>query len=437
MKPKKTKYDPQGDLFRPELCRIVDPKHPLVKLGRQINWQSFDEYFDQYYAEEGRPGVETRLMVSLHYLKYTYDLSDEDVVAQWKENVYWQYFSGRQFYEYKDPIEPSSMTRWRKRIGEAGAQQLLKETVLTGIKSGYLKKRDCEKVNVDTTVQTKSVRFPTDARLYNRVRERLVKAAEKDGLNLRQNYKIVGKKALQRYQNYSHARQMKRAKKQLRFLKTILGRVVRDIERKASVMSDEMIELMDIAQRALSQTKKSKNKVYSVHEPDVECICKGKVNQRYEFGCKVGIITTAKTNWILGTQAYKGNPYDGDTLEKNLEQAQDISEIAIKQAVVDQGYRGRKVEDILISVVPRNKQGKKKKLRHWWRRRNAIEPVIGHLKSEHRLANNKLAGQLGDQMNAILASCGFNFKKLLKAFWALFRNQFFDHIELNFQRAMI
>jgi IS5 family transposase len=237
MKPKKTQYDPQGDLFKPELCRIVDVKHPLVKLGRQIDWKTFDEYFDQYYAEEGRPAIETRLMVALHYLKYTYDLSDEDVVAHWKENPYWQYFSGRQFYEYADPIDPTSMTRWRKRIGEAGAQKLLKETVLTGIRNGHIRKSECKKVNVDTTVQTKAIRFPTDARLYNRMRERLVKQCEQEGLSLRQKYTRVGKKALQRFQNYNHARQRNRAKKQLRFLKTILGRVVRDVERKASSMS--------------------------------------------------------------------------------------------------------------------------------------------------------------------------------------------------------
>jgi IS5 family transposase len=173
-----------------------------------------------------------------------------------------------------------------------------------------------------------------------------------------------------------------------------------------------------------------------VHEPHVECISKGKVNQRYEFGCKVGVVTTAKTNWVLGAQAYQGNPYDGDTLERNLEQAQSISEVEITQAVVDQGYRGRKVDNIFISVVPRHKRKRKKKLQYWWKRRNAVEPVIGHLKSDHGLSNNQLSGILGDQMNAIFAACGFNFKKLLRAFWALIQNWIFNLSNTNYQRSL-
>ena len=165
MKPQKTKNDPQMELFKRELKGLVKRKHGLVILAEQMNWKAFDERFEGYFCEEGRPAIETRLIVSLHYLKYSYNLSDEETVARWGENPYWQYFSGRQYFEHELPIDPSSMTRWRKRIGKEGAEALLKETIITGIKQGHLTKRQCERVNVDTTVQTKNIRFPTDARL--------------------------------------------------------------------------------------------------------------------------------------------------------------------------------------------------------------------------------------------------------------------------------
>ena len=229
MKPIKISHESQKDLFRVELKRIVNLEHEIVKLGDQINWDSFDERFEKYYCEEGRPGIETRLMVSLHYLKYLEDLSDEDTVKKWTENPYWQYFSGRQYFEYRVPLDSSSMTRWRKRIGEDGAEELLKQTIRVGIKQGYVKKTDCRRVNVDTTVQPKDIRFPTDARLNDRMREKLVKLAQTEGIELRQSYERVGKQILRRQQNYSHARQPGRAKKEAKRIKTLLGRVIRDI----------------------------------------------------------------------------------------------------------------------------------------------------------------------------------------------------------------
>ena len=233
MKPHKIKRDPQWDLFKIELNRIVNTQHPLVKLSHQIDWNAFDQKFETHFADEGRPAIATRLMVALHYLKYSHDLSDEEAVALWIENPYWQYFSGRQHFEHKLPIEPSSMTRWRKRIGVDGAEELLSQTLTTAVKERYLKNSQCQRVNVDTTVQTKDVRFPTDARLYDRMREKLVKTAQAEGIALRQSYTRVGKESLRRQQNYAHAQQGRRAAKETRRLKTMLGRVTRDIERKA------------------------------------------------------------------------------------------------------------------------------------------------------------------------------------------------------------
>jgi IS5 family transposase len=353
----------------------------------------------------------------------------------WVENPYWQYFSGRQHFEHRLPIDPSSMTRWRKRVGVDGAETLLRETITTAVKERYLKKAQCQKVNVDTTVQTKDVRFPTDARLYDRMREKLVKTAQMQGVTLRQSYTRAGKQALQRQQNYAHAKQYRRSAKETKHLKTLLGRVVRDIERKMTQPCDVLKEQLQLAKRLMEQRRDSKNKIYSIHEPHVECIAKGKAHQRYEFGCKVGYVVSAKGNWILGAQAFIGNPYDGHTLKSNLEHAQKMTHIPIQQAVCDQGYRGHDVKETNVLIVPRRKRKACRTIRQWWRRRNAIEPIIGHQKSDHRLNRNHLAGELGDQLNVIFSACGFNIKKLLRAFWLWIQNIINCLTQVNFQRT--
>jgi IS5 family transposase len=172
-----------------ELAKLVNKNHPLVKLAKTIDWQNFDEQFGMSYSPQtGRPGISTRLMVSLHYLKYTHDLSDEAVLRGWVENPYWQYLSGMKYFEYQMPIDPSTMSRWRKRIKDAGAEELLKETIQAGLRLQIIKPNQLKRVNVDTTVQEKYIRFPTDARLYDRMRQRLVKAARGEGITLRQSY---------------------------------------------------------------------------------------------------------------------------------------------------------------------------------------------------------------------------------------------------------
>ena len=435
MKPQKFKRDPQLDLFKTELNRIINFNHPLAKLAKQIDWAAFDKEFETHFTDEGRPAIATRLMVSLHYLKYMHNLSDEETVARWVENPYWQYLSGRQFFEYKMPIDPSSMTRWRKRIGVDGAELLLSQTIQTAIEQKYLKPMQCQRINVDTTVQTKDVRFPTDARLYDRMREKIVKTAEDEDVALRQSYIRVGKQVLRRQQNYAHAKQGRRAQKETKRLKTLLGRVVRDIERKTSTPSNILKEQLTLAKQLLQQRRDSKNKIYSIHEPQVECIAKGKAHQRYEFGCKVAFSVTARGNWIVGAQAFTGNPYDGHTLKQSLEQTQRLTNVKVQQATCDQGYRGHGIEDTNVLIVPRRKNKASRAIRHWWRRRNAIEPIIGHSKSDHRLNRNQLAGSLGDQLNVILSACGFNIKKLIRAFWFCIQHVIRSVDNFFFQRS--
>ena len=402
-------------MFRPELVKIVDPGHGLVKLAKVVDWERMDELFGTTYCpDNGRPGVSTRLMVALHYLKFSFNLSDDDVVAGWVENPYWQYLSGMQFFEHDPPIDSSSMTRWRKRIGEAGAEELLKETIAAGLKLKVVKPHQLKRVNVDTTVQEKDIRFPTDARLYHRARQRLVDAAKHRDLPLRQNYNRNAKHLLAQQSRYAHARQMNRARRCTRKLKTYLGRVIRDIERKCPHPDEQLQSLLAIATRIFHQQRKDKNKIYSVHEPAVACISKGKAHKRYEFGCKVSVAATSRGGWLVGAKAMHGNPYDGHTLKDALSQIERIARPP-EHVFVDMGYRGHGYTgDITVHLDKRRRGRTAKSLWRWMKRRAAVEPAIGHLKQEHRMDRCRLKGTVGDCLNAIFSAAGMNFRKLLR-----------------------
>jgi IS5 family transposase len=437
MKPRKSAHkNRQKDLFRVELMKIIDPGHSLAKLAKVVDWDRLEEVFGSTFCQDnGRPAISTRLMVALHYLKYTHNLSDEDVVATWVENPYWQHFSGMQYFEHKVPIHPSSMCRWRKRIGDAGAEQLLQETIETGLKLKAVKAFMLKRINVDTTVQEKEVRFPTDARLYDRARQRLVDTAKNQDIDLRQNYNRKAKQLLAQQSRYAHARQMKRAKKCTRKLRTYLGRVIRDIERKCPYPDQQLDQLLDISTKIFKQQRHDKNKVYSVHAPEVECISKGKAHKRYEFGCKVSVAATSKGGWFVGAMAKHGNPYDGHTLSEALEQVQRITKTP-EHVFVDMGYRGHGYQGEVQVHVDKRKRGRTaKSMWRWMKRRAAIEPGIGHLKREHRMDRNRLKGIDGDCFNAILSAAGMNFAKLLS--WLADFLRLIFAWSLNCQRAVL
>ena len=430
MKPTKPPIkDNQQDLFRSQLKNIIASGHSLVKLSKIVNWDALDKMFGETFCDDnGRPGISTRLMVALHYLKFTHDLSDDSVINGWRENPYWQYFSGMKYFEHEVPCNSSSMTRWRKRIGEVGAEELLKETIKAGLKIKAIKKTQLKRINVDTTVQEKNIRFPTDARLYDRARDRLVKAAKEREINLRQNYNRLSKQTLLKQSRYAHAKQMKRARKATRSLRTYLGRIIRDIQRKDPTPDKEMKNLLDVANRIWSQKKKDKNKVYSVHEPHVECISKGKVHKRYEFGCKASVATTSRGGWFVAAMAVHGNPYDGHTLSRTLYQVERIARKPEK-VFVDRGYRGHGYEGEIEVHVDKVRRGRTpKNLWRWMKRRAAVEPSIGHLKQEHRMDRNRLKGKEGDRINAILSAAGMNFSKLLR--WLAYFLRFLFCLEL-------
>jgi IS5 family transposase len=422
MRPMREPDQPQRELFQVELEQIIDRHHPLVQLGMRIDWASFEEALGAtYHPTHGAPGISTRLMVALHYLKYQHDLSDENVVAHWVENPSGQHFSGERYFQHRVPIEPSSMTRWRQRLGEAGAEQMLRATIETGIEMGAIRPAQLKRINVDTTVQTKSIRFPTDARLYNRCRERLVKMARQQGLVIKQSYEHVGRRLLMQSSRYAHARQMKRARAATRKLHTQLGRVMREIERQVTEPTEKLARLLETARRIHAQQRHDKNKVYSVHEPEVECIAKGKAGKPYEFGNKVSVAITSRGGWLVGAKSFTTNPYDGHTLAAQMKQVKSMIGDRVSQVHVDMGYRGHDYEGNAAVHVDKRRRGRTPRpLWRWIKRRAAVEPSIGHLKNEHRLERNRLKGVAGDALNAILSAAAMNFQKLLRAFWRIF-----------------
>ena len=323
MRPRERRESGEQDLFRSRLDQVINMDHALVKLARTIDWGFLEEKFGAVYADgAGRPPLPTRLMAGLAILKHTYNLSDEVVCELWIENPYYQYFCGEEFFQHRLPLDRSSMTNWRNRMGEERLQALLQESLAVATRTGAMKPGDLARVIVDTTVQPKNITFPTDAKLLNRAREKLVKLAKKLGVELRQSYTRVGKFALIQHQRYAHAKQFKRANRALRTLKTYLGRVIRDIARKIDGdpgLESSFAQLLSLARRVRAQERGQRGpKVYSLHAPEVECIGKGKAHKPYEFGVKVSVATTLKHSkggqFVAHAQALPGNPYDGHTL---------------------------------------------------------------------------------------------------------------------------
>ena len=435
MRPKDISFEEShGDLFRSSLEQILNKKHPLYVLANKIDWSHFDKSFGELFVQkQGRPGLPTRLVVGLHYLKHVYNESDESVVAGLLENPYWQHFCGFKQFQHELPIDPSSLTRWRKRLGPDKIEALLSATIDTAKEEKLLTQKHVERVNVDTTVQEKAIAFPTDARLYHKVRRVLVKAAKKMHIDLRQNHERTSKKVFLKQGRYASAGQYKRAKKETKKLKTILGCVIRDILRKCSKPEGRFAKALQIAQDIFNQKRSDTNKVYSIHAPEVECIAKGKVHKKYEFGCKVSMVSSSKDNWILAIDAVHGNPFDGHTLKDSLRQVKQLTGFQPLHAYCDRGYRGaaKEITDTEVHLSGKKKKSMKASLWKWYARRSAIEPIFGHLKSDNRLERNHLQGKDGDRINAILSGCGFNLRKLIRAFFLSFfqrlLGRYFDH----------
>ena len=405
------------DLFRERLDNMLNQRHALYRLADLLDWSVFDKEFGALYCpDNGCPGKPTRLLVGLQYLKHCYGLSDEAVVSGWVENPYWQYFCGETYFQHVPPIDPSSLTRFRQRIGEVGCEKILQVTISAGVQSRTIKAADFKRVTVDTTVQEKAVSYPTDSKLLNRSRERLVRLCQRHGVRLRQSYARKGPRVLQQANRYGHARQYKRLRREVKRLRTYLGRVVRDIGRKTAGKAAQQAvfaEELALAERLLAQQKEDTNKLYSLHAPEVECISKGKVAKRYEFGVKASIATTNKSNFVVGGMAVPGNPYDGHTLKTALAQVRRLTGTRIDEAFVDKGYRGHGETASTVYISGQKRGINTRRLKRSLKRRQAIEPVIGHLKSDGRLGRNHLKGTEGDQVNVLLSCAGHNLRLIL------------------------
>ena len=433
MRPRERTETPQSDLFRLKLVNLIDVRHELCRLAERMRWQELVDAFGALYAEQGRPGVPIRLMVGLHYLKHAYGLSDEVIVRSWVENPYWQYFCGEEYFQHQLPIDPSQMTPFRTRLGPSGCEQLLKLTIVAGLATNAVKPASFTQVTVDTTVHEKAIAFPTDGRLYHKGRVWLVRLAKRSGIELRQSYVRKGKQALFMQQRYGAARQRKRARRELKRSKVYLGRVYRDILRKlpaqSAAVQAHLTEPLALVARLLVQQRHDKNKLYSLHAPEVECIAKGKAHKKYEFGIKVSLTATQRGNFIVGALALPGNPYDGHTLSSALEQVEQLTGTKPERCFVDRGYRGHGVEGTEVYIAGQ-KRGITRALRRALKRRNAIEPIIGHTKHDGLMGRNYLQGTAGDAMNAILAAAGHNLRIILRKlrlfslrFWCALKRQ--------------
>ncbi len=421
MRPKQPPKARHDDLFRARLDQIINMKHELVTLADKIDWAWLDDELAACFSDEGRPAEPVRFMIGMFMLKHTYELSDEQVWDRWVHDPYFQYFTGEEFFQHDLVHERSGMSHWRKRIGDK-LDILLAETLRIAHDSGALKKSDLARVTVDTTVQPKNVTFPTDAKLLETAIRQLGKLAKAHDVPLRQSYRRVAKRAAMMAGRYAHAKQFKRMNRRIKFLRTRLGRIIRDIGRQ--IDGDEALqEAFAVALSKASQIRRQKQrqrgwKLYSWHAPETECIGKGKAHKPYEFGCKVSLTTTNNRcqggQFILHAKAFHGNPYDGHTLREVIEETQALTGREIERIYVDKGYVGHDAPKPLRVFRSGQKRGVHGQIKKELRRRSAIEAVIGHCKTDGHLDCNFLKGRLGDQINAVMSAVGYNLRLILK-----------------------
>jgi transposase, IS5 family len=427
MKPRGKPQDSgMEDLFRSKLRNIINLRHELVRLGEWIDWARLEAHFAPCYSEAGRPGLPIRLVVGLHLLKHIEGLSDEAVCERWERDPYMQYFCGEEYFQHAFPLERSGMTHFRNRVGDQTLEVLLQETLAAAYRAGALSVRTTEAVAVDTTVQEKAIAHPTEHGLMLAAIEQLGKQAKKAGLRLRQSYVRVARHAAMKTGRYLHAKQKKRARRQLKFMRVRLRRLIRDVRRKMELvpaLSERTVKrlasVLDRAWHIAHQKRGDKGYLYSWHATEAECISKGKARAPYEFGCKVSIATNLHPakggHFILHARALHGNPYDGHTLKFALDDIQNIVGRTPQRVAVDQGYKGHRLALPHTAVyITGQKRGVTEKIKRWLKRRSVVEPIIGHAKNDGLLGRNWLKGRTGDRCNALLAAAGFNLRQLLR-----------------------
>lgn len=441
------------DFFRSRIDHMIDLRHPLAVLASRMPWQEIEARVAQTLSRKGRaavampdldlfgeqvqraavasnagrPRVPLRIMIALLYLKHAFNESDEGVVARWADTPRWQFFSGCAYYEDRQPCDATTLVKFRQLLGDEGVEELLAQTINVAVDLKLIKPQELARVIVDSTVQHKAIAHPTDSRLLETARAKLVQAAKDVGIALKQTHAKEGAQLSRKAGRYAHARQFKRMKSAIKRQRTIVGKLQREIERKASAIGAAVQaalgDTLNKAQRIWAQSAGRKavdgqRKLYAWHAPEVDCISKGKARTPYEFGAKVGIASTLKGNLIVGAKSFHGNPYDGHTLNEQLEQASILMQDSAAKpttAFVDLGYRGVDADNPDVHIVHR---GKAKRIseqeRQLLKRRQAIEPIIGHLKSDNRMDRCHLKGEVGDRLHAVLCAAGYNIRWLLR-----------------------
>ena len=460
------------DFFRARLDQMIDHRHPLAVLAKRIPWTQIEAALAPVFARRaragemledfdllgptlqvagagvsaaGRPRLSIRLLAALLYLKHAFNVSDEELVERWSENVVWQYFSGQEYYEPRLPCDATQIGRFRKAIGEAGVEELLKATIDTALATKAVRPNEFERVIVDSTVQEKAIAHPVDSRLLEIARHKVVNAAKFAGIALKQTFAKEGSELRRKAGGYAHAKQFKRLGRVLKRQRTILGIVLREVQRKLGTATSEcaatlhrLSTLMERAERIRTQRPKDKNKLYALHAPEVECISKGKARRPYEFGVKASIVVTHRNGLMVGARTFPGNPYDGHVLSAQLEQTKILLEDVgrtPKEVVVDLGYRGVDADNPGVHIIHRGKfKSLTRQQRRWLKRRQAVEPAIGHLKADHRMDRCWLQGSLGDALHTVLCAAGYNLRWLMRAVVRLGLAALF--LVLNFLRVV-
>ena len=443
------------DFFRSRIDAMINLNDPLAVLASRLPWSQIEaavaaKFEHQHRAGQilqaqdmfgttgtvlgvgrsnaGRPRLPIRLMASLLYLKHSFNLSDEELVIRWSENIVWQFFSGMAYYEHRLPCDATQIGRFRRDLGEEGLELLLKATIETAVAIQAVQPKDLERVIVDTTVQEKAIAHPTDSRLLEIARHKVVSAAKRAGISLKQTFAKEGKTLRWKAGGYAHAKQFRRMRKVVKRQRTVLGIVMREVQRKMQIegfapehpkAASDLALWLERAERIRTQQRQDKNKLYALHAPEVECIGKGKARKPYEFGVKSAVVVSHQHGLMLGARTFPGNPYDGHILSAVLEQTANLTQdlpVKVKHIVVDLGFRGAGSDNPDKEIIHRGKfKSLSKQKKGWLKRRTAVEPAIGYLKSDHRMDRCWLQGALGDALHAINCAAGYNLRWLMRA----------------------
>lgn len=413
---------PQSSFF--DITSQLNSDHVLIVLAKELDWASLEKCLSKYYSDKGRPAKPIRLMSGLLMLKSLYNHSDEVLIDQWMMNPYYQVFCGMQSFQTTVPCHATELVKFRNRIGQKGVDKIFSLSVKL---HGRLSEE--KTVIVDTTVQEKAITYPTDIKLAIKIINRLNKLAKIYSIKQRRTYVKEVKSLRLACRHFRHVKVRAKAKKALKRLRTIVGILMRELGRK---LPDEILELQqdnfDLYTKVINQKRGDKDKIYSLHEPDIYCVGKGKDHKPYEYGRKASVVTTAKSGVIVGVQSHDEHQHDSKTLKSALDHAMTHRKKKIKLAVVDRGYRGAKKYvkcDVLLPSAPLKKDSEyeRQKKRQLCRKRAGIEPIIGHLKHDYRLSRNWLKSSQGDAINLLMAACAWNLKKWMVAFLCLQNDQ--------------